>query len=347
MKRLVIGLALGALLCVAGTGAGAQERLRWKLAAAYPGNMAVIGHSQIRFTEWVEEMTDGAFQIRFYEPNALVPGGGILDAVAAGSVEMGYAGLGLFIGKDSALSVFNALPFGPSASEYLAWKKFGGGQEIQDEISAQLGVKTVDCSLTAPEASGWFKKEIKSLDDLKGLKMRIAGLGGRTVEKLGVSSQLITPADIYPALERGVIDAAEFAMPVMDKNLGFDQVANYYYFPGWHQPNTLNQLIINLEKWNALSERYKNAIEIACDREIVTQLAEGEALNAEAIEEFRAKGVNIMTWSPEIMDAFRKAWAEVADEESAQNPNFKKAYDSLQAFRASYADWRNLGYVKE
>lgn len=342
-----LAATLGIAVVALGSGlAQAQERLRWKLAGAYPSSLAVIGQSQIRFTQWVEQLTDGNFRIQFNEPGALVPGGGIFDAVQAGSIEMGYGGLGLWIGKDSSLSVFNALPFGPNASEYLAWKKFGGGQQLQDEILAQFKIKTIDCSLLEPEASGWFRKEIKTVDDLKGLKMRIAGLGGRTIEKLGVSSQLITPGDIYPALERGVIDAAEFSMPVMDQTMGLWQVAKHYYFPGWHQPFTFNQLLVNLDKWNALPPKYKLAVEMACERELLTQLAEGAASNAKALNDMAAKGITVHTWPEPIMEAFRKAWDEVAAEESAKNPNFKKAYDSLQAFRQQYAQWHAVGFLK-
>lgn len=304
------------------------------------------GHRPVAGTrhQGCRDAADGAFQIRFYEPGALVPGGGILDAVAAGSVEMGYGGLGLWIGKDSALSIFNAIPFGPGPSEYLGWKRFGGGQQLQDEILAQLNVKAIDCSLLEPEASGWFRNEIKSADDLKGLKMRIAGLGGRTLEKLGVSSQLITPGDIFPSLERGVIDAAEFSMPVMDQTMGLWQVAKHYYFPGWHQPFTLNQLLVNLEKWNALPPRFKLAVELACEHEIITQLAEGAALNAKALAELATKGITIHRWSPEMLATFRTAWEEVAAEEAAKNPNFKRAYESLNTFRVQFADWRSVGY---
>ncbi len=340
---LVAGLALAA---VDPTDASAQERLRWKLAAGYPSTLPVIGRSQTRVTEEVERLTDGNFRIRFYEPGALVPGLGIFDAVAQGSVEMGFAGLGVWPGKDPAFSLFNAIPFGPTAPEYIAWMKYGGGEELMDEIVGQYGVKALNCNLLAPEASGWFRKEINSPEDLNGLKMRIAGLGGRTLEKFGVSSQVLAAPDIYPALERGVIDAAEFSMPVMDMDFGFHEVADHYYLPGWHQTNTFNHLLINKEMWDALPEEYRFIIQNVCDAEVLRSLAEGEAVNAEAIEKFKEMGVTIHRWPDEMLDRFREAWQEVAAEVSNESENFKRGYDSLQEFRERYRGWKELGYVE-
>jgi TRAP-type mannitol/chloroaromatic compound transport system substrate-binding protein len=202
------------------------------------------------------------------------------------------------------------------------------------------------CGVIAPEASGWFREEIKSIDDLKGLKMRFFGLGAKVMEKMGVSTQLIAGGDIYPALERGSIDATEFSMPAIDLNLGFYQIAKHYYFPGWHQQSTLFDLMMNKDKWEALSDTQKAQLEMACGDNFREGLAEGEAIQGKALVELKAKGVNIHRWPPEILDALEKAWREVAAELAAEDANFKKAWDSLQAFRAEYAVWAELGYLK-
>ena len=165
------------------------------------------------------------------------------------------------------------MPFGPSAGEYLAWVYYGGGQELWREILAPHGIYSVFCSLEPPEASGWFREEIASVDDLEGLKMRFLGLGALTMQKLGVSTQLLAPADIYPALERGVIDATEFSMPAVDLDLGFHAIAKHYYLPGWHQPATLVDLMIHLPRWQELSDTHQAQIEVACRASIVDNLA--------------------------------------------------------------------------
>jgi TRAP-type mannitol/chloroaromatic compound transport system substrate-binding protein len=250
-------------------------------------------------------------------------------------------------GAQVIVNLFAAVPFGPGIPEYLAWVHHGGGLQLSREMFGKHGVYNIPCAIIPPEASGWFRREIKSVEDLKGLKMRFFGLGARAMNKLGVATQLLAPGDIFQALQLGTIDATEFSLPVMDQKLGFHQVAKFYYFPGWHQQATFLEFYINANKWKSLSDQHKAMIESACGDLTRDVIAEGEATQFKAMMEMRDKnGVQIRKWSPEIMAAIEKAWHEVIAEESAKNPQFKRVWDSYSKFRADYAIWRDHGYVK-
>jgi TRAP-type mannitol/chloroaromatic compound transport system substrate-binding protein len=207
------------------------------------------------------------------------------------------------------------------------------------DLHAKYNVEVIPCGVISPEASGWFRKEITSLDDLKGLKMRFFGLGANVMQKLGVSTQLLQAGEIFQALQLGTIDATEFSMPVMDLTLGFHQVAKFYYFPGWHQQATINELIVSKKKWAEFSDTQKAIIHGACDATTMRQFAEGEAVQFKAMQEIQAKGVTLKKWPKEFMDAFEKAWDEVAAEEAGKSPEFKKGWESYSAFRKNYKVW--------
>jgi TRAP-type mannitol/chloroaromatic compound transport system substrate-binding protein len=338
-------VAVAALVAAAEMPRAADEPVQWKMASAAPSTVAIIGTTAKGFTEKVAAISGGDFVVEFHEPGALVPPLEMFDAVARGSIDAAWAPPGFWAGKIRAAPLFSAIPFGPAAGEYLAWVYHGGGQDLWREILAPHGIYSVFCSLEAPEASGWFREEITSVDDLKGLKMRFLGLGALTMQKLGVSTQLLAPPDIYPALERGVIDATEFSMPAVDLNLGFHAIARHYYFPGWHQPATLVDLMIHLPRWQELSDTHQAQIEVACRASIVDNLALAESLQFEALQELQAKGVQLHRWPDELLATFDAAWQEVAAEQVAEDADFKRAWDSLQAFRADYKIWKDLGYL--
>ncbi|KZB59981.1 MULTISPECIES: TRAP transporter substrate-binding protein [Thalassospira] len=334
-----------AAFSVAPSDANAQERVRWKMGSTYPGSLTQLGTLGKRVDDKIDEVSGGNIKIKFYEPGALVPALEVFDAVSTGSIDAAFSTPGYWAGKVPALQLFGSVPFGPQAGEYLAWVKFGGGQEIFDKLYAEHGIKSLFCGLIAPEASGWFSKEINTVEDLKGLKMRFFGLGAKVMEKLGVSTQLLSAGDIYPALELGTIDATEFSMPAIDLKLGFHQVAKYYYFPGWHQQSTFFDLMMNKEKWDALDKTQQAQIEAVCNDNLAYGFAEGEAIQFAALKELQEKGVNIKKWSPEMLGAMRGAWEEVAAELSADDADFKMAYESLQEFRANYKIWKDIGYL--
>jgi TRAP-type mannitol/chloroaromatic compound transport system substrate-binding protein len=243
--------------------------------------------------------------------------------------------------------MYASVPFGPEAGEFLAWIKHGGGEQLMKELHAKYNVEVIPCGLISPEASGWFRKEIKGAEDLKGLKMRFFGLGANVMQKLGVSTQLLQAGEIFQALQLGTIDATEFSMPVMDLTLGFHQVAKHYYFPGWHQMSTMNELIISKAKWAEFSDTQKAQIQTACDAVMLRQFVEGEAVQGKAMAEIKSKGVTIHYWPKEMLDTFRKAWDEVAAEQAQKSPEFAKAWASYSKFRGEYKLWKDNGYLKD
>jgi TRAP-type mannitol/chloroaromatic compound transport system substrate-binding protein len=292
-------------------------------------------------------MTDGRFVIKFHEPGALVPTLECFDAAAKGSVEACWTTPGFHAGKYPALAFFTTVPFGPQIGEFMAWKLFGNGNKLEQEIYAKHGLMSFDCFAIGPETSGWFRSEIKSLDQLKGLKMRFFGLGAKVMQKFGVSTQLLAPADIFPALERGVIDATEFSMPTMDIKQGFHQVAKFNYFPGWHQQVSVSHLLMNKKSFDALPKSYKKIVEVAAGYQVMYNYAESEASNFAAMEEMAVKyGVKIKRWPDDQIAAFEKAWLEVIQEESAKDPLFKKIADDYLAFRKKYKIWGDAQTMK-
>jgi TRAP-type mannitol/chloroaromatic compound transport system substrate-binding protein len=344
----VAAIALtGALAAGFAASAEAQRKVRWKMPSSFSSQLDVIGPAGIRIAEHVTRMSGGSFDLKFFEPNALVPPLQVFDAVSAGSVEAGYSAGGFYAGKIPAASFFSTVPFGPQTGEFLAWMKFGGGHELQDEIYAPFQVKAYPaCSINAPEASGWFRKEIKSIDELKGLKMRFYGLGARVMEKFGVSTQLLAPGDIYPALELGTIDATELSMPSVDLKAGFHQVAKHYYFPGWQQQSTFHEILVNRKLYEELSDEHRTMLEVACGEAAVWSFGLAESKQFGALQEIKSKGVTIHTWPQSVTDQMEAKWKEVAAEESAKDATFKKVYESYANFRADYAIWREVGYLK-
>ncbi len=321
------------------------KKVRWKMASTFPGSLTQLGTAGVRFQNQISKVSGKNIQIKFFEPGALVPALEVFDAVSSGSVDAGWSTPGYWAGKVSALPLFAAVPFGPSAQEYMAWIYYGGGKELFEEIYAEHNIKGIFCGVIPPEASGWFRKEINSIEDLKGMKMRFFGLGAKVMEKIGVSTQLTAGGDIFPALELGTIDATEFSMPAVDLDLGFYQVAKHYYFPGWHQQSTLQELMINMDKWNNLSETQKAQIETTCGDNMRNGIAEGEAIQVAALKTLKEKGVIIHKWSDEILNALEKAWIEVVNEESENDADFKRSWESLSKFRQEIETWKSLGYL--
>ena len=349
-KSILSAVALAALvvgLVGVTTGADAQERIKWKMHSAWGSSLPHLGTSAVRFAKNVGRLSAGKFTLKFFEPGALIPANEGFDAVSKGSIETAWTTAGYDVGKYPALAFFTAVPFGATYGEYFAWKKFGGGDELESEIYAKHNIVKIDCLAIGPETSGWFKEEIKDLEQLRGLKMRFFGLGARVMQKLGVSTQLLAGGDIFPALEKGVIDATEFSMPAMDIKYGFYQIAKNNYFPGWHQQVSVNSLYINMDKWNSLPDQYQAMIEIACGDSITFTYAETEYVNPFAMIEMSEKyGVNIRRWTDDQIAVFEKAWNEVVEEDSAKDPLFKKVADSYYKFRKSYAIWGTAQALK-
>jgi len=315
-------------------------KVRWKMHSAWGSQVPHLGTNAVRFADNIVRMSGGDFNVKFFEPGALIPANEGFDATSKGSIEMAWTTAGYDTGKYPALSFFTAVPFGPAIGEYMAWMKFGGGNELEREIYAGHGIHEIDCLAIGPETSGWFKEEITDLEQLRGLKMRFFGLGARVMQKLGVSTQLLAGGDIFPALEKGVIDATEFSMPAMDIKYGFYQIAKNNYFPGWHQQVSVSHLLINMDKWNGLSDQNKALIEIGAGESLMHIYAETEYVNPYAMVEMGEKyGVITRRWTDDQIAVFEQAWKDVVAEDSANDPLFKKVADSYFSFRKDYKKW--------
>lgn len=331
------GLIVCVSICVGFALPSQAEPVRWKMTG--------VIQSGAVFAEHVKAITGGALQVEPHKPGSLFPHFELFDAIGDGRVDLGLDPIGFWSKKIPAAPLFSAVPFGPEAPEYLAWIYHGGGQEILEQLVAPFGIHPIICEIGAPEASGWFRREIKSIQDLKGLKMRFFGLGARVMQKLGVDTRLLPPSKILSALESGDLDATEFASPDSDLKHGFHRVAKHYYFPGWHQPYTLLTLMINKSRWAELDDLRKAQVEAACSANLVARLAEEGAQQPSALAALRAKGVTLHRWPPEMLNAFRKAWDDVTAEMSVANADFKQTWTSLSRFRERYKIWDDLALV--
>lgn len=343
----VLVAAIAVLVSSLSPPAEAQRKVRWKLASAFGSKLPHLGTSAVRFVENVKIASGGTIDLQFFEPGALVPALECFDAVSKGSVEACWTTPGYHTGKYPALAFFTTVPFGPQIGEFLAWKWFGDGDKLRDEIYAKHNLIAFDSFAIGPETSGWFRREVKSVADMKGLKMRFFGLGAQVVQKLGVSTQLLAAADIYPALERGVIEATEFSMPTIDLALGFHQIAKNNYYPGWHQQVSVSELLINRAEWDKLSDQHKLIIRLALRDSVIHTYAETEAKNPPVMQEMRDKHKVVnRRWSDDDLKAFEKAWLEVLAEESAKDPLFKKVADNYLAWREQYRIWGDAQALK-
>lgn len=320
----------------------AQDSISLSVQSAWPLTLPASGRDAQHFSDAINEASGGSVEIELYGAGKLVPSLEIFDAVQRGTLDAGYTSPLYVAGKFPALQLFGGVPFGPDAIEYLGWIYNGGGLEIWREIYAEQGVMTVPCGLMEPEAGGWYKEPIETAADLDGLKLRFAGLAGEVMKKMGASVVLLAGGDIFPNLERGVIDGTEFSMPAIDTIIGFDDIAKNYYLPGWHQPAAINELIINKAKWDAMSDAQRTLIELTCRETMLWGVTSTLAENAAAVQSFKENGVEIREFSPELIEAFREKTAEVMAEQSAKDENFKRVWDSLEAYRANAADWASV-----
>ncbi len=348
LKTVVSALACAAFVAIPATESFAQKRVKWKMQSAFGSSLPHLGTSGTRFAANVKEATDGKFQIKFEEPGALVPALECFDAASKGSVESCWTTPGYHAGKFPAASFFTAVPFGPGFGEYQAWKRFGNGDKMRNELYAQHNLIAWDSFCIGPETSGWFKNEIKGgVESLKGIKMRFFGLGAKVMQKLGVSTQLLAGADIYPALEKGVIDATEFSMPTIDIKLGFYQIAKNNYYPGWHQQVSCSELLMNKKEFEGLPKNYQMILKLALGESVVDTYAETEAKNPQAMLEMKSKyGVTNRRWEDKDLAILEQAWLDVLKEEAAKDPLFKKVADDYLAFRKTYKLWGDAQALK-
>ncbi len=256
----------------------------------------------------------------------------IINAVRSGKIEAGYTTAGYAFGRLPALVFFLAVPFGPFGLSQYDWVRSGEGRELHDEFFERLGVKAIPCGYLGPEGGGWFRRPVGEPADLEGIKMRFFGLGALVMGKLGVSTQLLAGADIYPALERGAIDATEFSAPYIDLDLGFHQIAKYYYYPAWHQRASLLDLVINPKAWDNAGPAMNRLVEEVCHETILWAHEEDQARAPKAIKILRSRGVNVGPFSDSIVRAAERAWSEVAEEQAVNDSDFARTLAAYRRF---------------
>ena len=338
MKRrtfLTAGAASAAASALASPAiAQSAPEIRWRLTSSFPKSLDTIyGTAQV-FAKYVAEATENRFQIQTFAAGEIVPGLQALDAVSNATVECAQTPVYFYIGKEPTLAFGTGIPFGLNARHQHAWWHFGGGAEIVGEALARFNVHGIVMGNSGTQMGGWFRKEINTVDDLKGLKFRIGGMGGHVLARLGIVPQQIAPGDVYPALERGTIDAAEFVGAYDDEKLAFQRVAKYYYYPGWWEGGAMMHLIVNTEKWQALPKHYQAIVNHAAEAANNWMIAKYDLVNGPALKRLIAGGAELRAFPPAVMEACWKAANEYYAEISAKNPLFKKALESHHAFRA-------------
>ncbi|MCP5179299.1 MAG: TRAP transporter substrate-binding protein [Pseudomonadales bacterium] len=328
-----------------GGGSGAEIRVHWRLPVVFQTTLPVLGDNPVYVADQIMKASGGSFHIRLFEPGEIVPAFSVTDAVRDNKVEAGYTWLGYDQGKIPASALLGAVPFGMEPWEYSAWWYEGGGRELGEALYAPHNIHLIYCGMTGPETAGWFRHRITSLSDVKGLKIRFAGIGGKVLEQLGASVTMLPGGEIFQALEKGAIDATEFALPIVDQTLGFDRVAKFNYYPGWHQPFTASHLVVNRQHWEALSPADQTLVDTACTAGITRNLARSEGLQGAVMEKFPEKGVSAEDLPLDLLHELRKVTDQVLDEEAAKDPDFARILASQKAFRGEYAHWKSHAYL--
>jgi TRAP-type mannitol/chloroaromatic compound transport system substrate-binding protein len=343
IKNATAGAAAGAAATTAAPAiAQSQPTIKWRLASSFPKSLDTIYGAADDLSRRVAELTDGKFEIRPFAGGEIVPPFGVVDAVKDGTVEMAHTAPYYFFGKNPAFAFDCAVPFGLDARQQNAWLYVGGGMQLMREFYAAYNIVNFPGGNTGAQMGGWFRKEIKSVADLKGLKMRIGGFAGKVMEKLGLVPQQIPGGDIYPSLEKGTIDAAEWVGPYDDEKLGFYKVAPHYYYPGWWEGGPNLSFYVNKAKWEALPKAYKAAIEASAAEANMKMLSEYDAKNPAALGRLLKNGAKLHEFPKDVLEACFKAANEVMEETADKVPEFKKIYEPWKRFRSDSMQWANV-----
>lgn len=313
--------------------------LNWRLTSSFPKSLDTIYGGAETFAKTLEALTNGKFKLRVFAAGEIVPGLQVFDAVQNGTVEAGHTVSYYYFGKDPAFAFDCAVPFGLTARQQTAWMLHGNGMKLMRELFAEYNIVNFIGGNTGTQMGGWFRKEINTVKDLEGLKFRVGGFAGRVLSKLGVVPQQIPGGEIYAALEKGTIDAAEWIGPYDDEKLGFGKVAKNYYTPGWWEGGPQVSFYVNKEQWEKLPPAYQAAWEAAGLKTHADMQAKYDSLNPQALANLLSGDVKLRQFSDEIIDASFKAAKETYEEESAKNPKFKKIYDDWKVFRNNQAQW--------
>ncbi len=335
--------ASGASPQAAGGQAPAQgsdlPQLRWRMATSWPKSLDTIFGGAQTVADRVREMTDGRFVIEPFAAGEIVPGLQVLDAVQAGTVECGHTAAYYYVGKSNAFAFATSLPFGLTAQQQNAWLYHGGGMEALKPLYDQFGVVAFPAGNTGAQMGGWYKREVNSVSDLQGLKFRIPGLGGQVLQRLGALPQTLPGGEIFLALDRGAIDAAEWVGPYDDEVLGLQNAAPFYYYPGWWEPGPALEVQINRAAWDRLPKVYQEIIRTACYEANVNMLAKYDALNGAALQRLVEGGTQLKAYSDEILQAAQTAAFELYEEFAANDQTFRTIYEGWRAFREQIYRW--------
>jgi TRAP-type mannitol/chloroaromatic compound transport system substrate-binding protein len=340
LKVTGVGLAAGAVASPAI--AQSAPEVKWRLTASWPKSLDTLYGGCEYFCKRVAEITDNRFLIQPFAAGELVPGLQVLDAVSNGTVEMGNTALYYYWGKNPAFTFGTALPFGLNTRQHISWLLFGGGQDMLNDLLKEHNTYGIPTGSTGAQMGGWFRKEIKVIEDFNGLKFRIGGFAGTIIAKVGGSPQQIAAGDIYPALEKGTIDAAEWVGPYDDEKLGFVKVAKYYYYPGWWEGTGQGHNVINLEKWNALPKPYQAALASASRDTFTWVTGKYDYVNPPALKRLVGAGALLRAFPQEVMESCYAAATGIYADLSNSNPHFAKMYASLSAYRNESLAWMQV-----
>ena len=321
---------------------GNLPNVRWQMVTSWPKSLDTIFGGAQTVCDRVAAMTGGKFTITPYAAGEIVPGLEVLDAVQNGTVECGHTASYYYVGKNSALAFGTSMPFGLTAQQQNAWLYHGGGLAAMQKVYADFNIINFPAGNTGAQMGGWFKKKVQSLSDLQGLKMRIPGLGGKVMSRLGVNVQVLPGGEIFLALDRGAIDAAEWVGPYDDEKLGLNKAAPYYYYPGWWEPGATLEVQVNKSQWDKLPREYQEIFKTAAIEANLNMLSQYDALNREALTRLLDNGTELVAYSPDILAAAQKAAFEIYEENAADNPSFQEIYQQWNEFRSLISQWNKI-----
>jgi TRAP-type mannitol/chloroaromatic compound transport system substrate-binding protein len=317
-------------------------RVRWQMVTSWTNSLDIIFGEVQALCDRISTMTGGKFTIEPYAAGEIVPALEVLDAVQKGTVECGHTASYYYVGKNPALAFGTAMPFGLSAQQQNSWLYHGGGLEAMHRLYSDFKVINFPAGNTGAQMGGWYKKEIQSLKDLNGLKMRIPGLGGKVMSRLGVNVQVLGAGEIFLALDRGAIDAAEWVGPYDDQKLGLNKAAPYYYYPGWWEPGATLEIQINQSQWDKLPSEYQAILQTVAMESNLDMLSKYDALNHNSLQNLIANGTKLIPYSQEILQAAQTAALEIYQENARQNASFKQIYQEWEQFRTSVSQWNQI-----
>jgi len=325
-----------------------NKQVRWRLASSFSRSLDTIYGASEVLAERVKTLTDGNFQIRTYPGGELVPSLEVLGSVQNGTVDMGHSASYYFIGKNPALAFDATVPFGLTARQYRAWMYYGGGLELMRDLFADFNILNLPGGNTGAQMGGWFNVEVGGLSDMNGLKMRIPGLGGSVMSEMGVNTQVLPSGEIYPSLERGAIDAAEWVGPYDDEKLGFHEVAQYYYYPGWWEPGPALTFYVNRDAYDALPTQYQEALQTAAAEADLRMLAQYDHKNPAALDRLLDKGTTLRRFPDEVMSRAQEITTQLLEDNASGNPQYRKIYESYKEAREDAYRWfgtAEMGYA--